>query len=167
MDWISYEDVARELLHRFRKDLGLSAVQGKQSIRGRATSWEIDAKGVREADGATIVVECRRYTTSRDNQRNAAGLAYTIIDTGSAGGIHVSPLGLQEGAARIAACENIIEVHLNKNATPEQFQMSFLDQLKLGFADEARLNVHETLRILQRDREGNIVSDEDTDPQGQ
>lgn len=38
MSWISYEDVARELLHRFREDFGLSSVEGKQQIGGEATN---------------------------------------------------------------------------------------------------------------------------------
>jgi hypothetical protein len=42
-------------------------------------------------------------------------LAYRIIDTGADGGILVSPLGLQEGAERVAAAENIISVRLNED----------------------------------------------------
>src|SRR5262250_1546186 len=38
------------------------------------------------------------------------GIAYRIRDSGAEGGIVVSPLGLQEGAAKVAKKENIVSV---------------------------------------------------------
>src|SRR4051812_13915722 len=94
-----YEEVATYLLDRFAVDLGLERVEPKQPVPGKesGTSWVIDAKGVREADGAIIIVECRRYTTSKAKQEHLAAIAYRIIDTEAGGGIYVSPLGFQEG----------------------------------------------------------------------
>lgn len=65
--WMSYEDVATRLLNQFITEFGLDRVEGKQVITGQRskTRWEIDAKGVRDKDGAFMVVECRRYTTSK------------------------------------------------------------------------------------------------------
>jgi hypothetical protein len=106
------------LLNQFAKEFGLERVEGKQLIEGRRSgaAWEIDAKGFRQ-DGATfVIVECRRYTTSRQNQARLGQLAYQIIDTGAAGGIVVSPLGLQEGAERVANAENIVTVKLNEDS---------------------------------------------------
>jgi hypothetical protein len=87
-----YEEVARILLNRMHKEFGLERVEGKQDIEGlrSGTSWEIDAKGIREGDGAIIIVECRRYTSSQLKQEHLGGLAYRILDTGVVGGITVS-----------------------------------------------------------------------------
>ena len=92
----TYEEVAHYLLDRFAADFGLQRVEGKQSVSGQesGTSWTIDAKGVRESDGGIVVVECRRYTTSKGKQDQLGGLAYRIIDTEAVGGIYVSPLGV-------------------------------------------------------------------------
>lgn len=113
------------------------------------------------------MVECRRYTTSKDNQRNMGGLAYTIKDTGAGGSIHISPLGLQEGAARLAACENIVEVLLNANATPEEFRMKFLGHLKIGLLERVSVKMETSLRVIHRDKDGNVLSDEEIDLKGE
>ncbi|WP_411153065.1 restriction endonuclease [Streptomyces sp. A30] len=84
-------------------------VIGKRS----GTEWEIDGKGVKVGDEGFVIIECRRYTTSKQKQEQVAGLAYRIIDTEADGAIIVSPLGLQEGAAKVAEAENIRTVHQN------------------------------------------------------
>ncbi len=53
-------------------------------------------------------------------------------DTGAFGGIIVSPLGLQEGAKKVAAAENIIEVRLDENSTAEHFVINFLGKFRAG-----------------------------------
>ncbi len=127
-DWKRYESTAARILNEVAAHLGLDRVEGKQSIRGlrSGTDWEIDAKGCSQGTEAFIIVECRRYTTSKQKQESLAGLAYRIIDTGAGGGILVSPLGLQEGAEKIAKAEKIISVKLPVDATPEQFAVEFL-----------------------------------------
>ena len=70
---------------------------------------------------AFVVVECRRYTTSRIKQEAVAALAWRIQDTGAVGALLVSPLGLQEGARKVAAAANVVAVVLNADATPQQF----------------------------------------------
>jgi hypothetical protein len=106
------------LLNEFATEFGLERVEGKQGIVGQrsGTTWEIEAKGLREGDSGFVIVECRRYTNSKQNQEKVGGLAYRIIDTGAVGGIIVSPLGLQEGAERVAAAENIVRVQLSGTA---------------------------------------------------
>jgi hypothetical protein len=59
-------------------------------------------------------------------------LAFSIIDTGAAGGIIVSPVGFQKGAVKIAAAKNIISVKLTADSTPTEFAFQFLDKLCLG-----------------------------------
>lgn len=63
--WENYEDVSIYLLNQISKKFGLSHVENKQKLSGLATEWEIDGKGVLLNDTAFIVIECRRYTTSK------------------------------------------------------------------------------------------------------
>jgi len=135
--WETYEEVAAYLLNEFAAEFGLSRVEGKQVVKGRrsGTDWEIDAKGVREGGEGFIIVECRRFTTSKQNQEKLAGLAYRITDTGAGGGIMVSPLGLQKGAQKIAAAENIVEVRLDPGSTPRSFAMRFLNKIMIGISE--------------------------------
>src|SRR5262249_51778893 len=123
--WKSYEDVARFLLDRFAEEFGLKSVEGKQEVEGlrSGTTWEIDAKGIREMNSGFVIIECRRHTTSPQKQEHLAALAYRIMDTGASGGIIVTPLGLQKGARKVASAENIIEVRLAEDSKPYQFML--------------------------------------------
>jgi hypothetical protein len=127
-DWKRYERTAASILNEVAAHLGLDRVEGKQSIRGlrSGTEWEMDAKGCSQGTEAFIIVECRRYTTSKQTQERLGGLAYRIIDSGAEGGIIVTPLGLQKGAEKIAKAEKITSVKLRVDATPEQFAVEFL-----------------------------------------
>ncbi len=140
--WKSYEEVATYLLDQFAGHFGLVRVEGKQKISGMrsGTEWEIEAKGIRGGKHeGFVIIECRRYTTSKQNQERLGSLAYRIIDTGAAGGILVSPLGLQEGAAKIAASEKTIEVQLNADCTPDKFVIKFLNKLMAGVKEGVSL----------------------------
>jgi hypothetical protein len=156
--WKTYEDVATFLLDKFAQEFGLQRVEGKQLIDGlrSGTKWEIDAKGIREGDSGFIIVECRRNTTSRQNQEKIAGLAYRIVDVGAAGGIVVSPIGLQEGARKVAVAENIVEVHLDENSTADDFFLSFLNRIMVGVSDTICWN--DSVQIEIRDQNGNRVT---------
>jgi len=127
-DWRQYEQVAAHILNDVAAHFGLKRVEGKQSIPGlrSGTEWEIEAKGLSDDSQTFVIIECRRYTTSKLKQEHLGAVAYRIMDTGAAGGIIVTPLGLQEGAEKVAAAENIIPVRLSLNATPEQFALEFL-----------------------------------------
>jgi hypothetical protein len=74
--WKSYEEVARYFLNLFCQEFGLERVDPKQKISGSSgTSWEIDAKGVREGDNSAIIlVECRCHRFKRLNQEAVGGL---------------------------------------------------------------------------------------------
>lgn len=121
--------------------LGLERVEGKQKLVGESgTDWEVDGKGVKTDDGAIIVIECRRYTTSKINQEDMGGFAYRIGDVGAAGGIIVSPIGVQEGGEKIAKKDGIEIVHLDADSTTTDFVMEFLERvigrLSVSFAAE-------------------------------
>jgi len=135
--WKSYEEIAAYLLEQNAHEFGLQRVEGKKTIHGRrsGTGWEIDAKGIREGNEGFVIIECRSYTTSKQNQEKLGSLAYRIIDTGAVGGIIVSPLGIQKGAAKIAASENILNVQLDANSTPTEFAMKFLNKLMIGMRE--------------------------------
>ena len=136
--WRTYEEVAKYLLNRFANQFGLTEVEGKQEIAGfrSGTTWKIDAKGVREGNEGFVIVECRRYMTSKQSQEKLASLAYRILDTGADGGIIVSPLGIQQSAAKIAGSENILNVRIDANSTPSEFVMHFLNKLMVGVTGE-------------------------------
>lgn len=133
-NWESYEQVAAHLLGQFAYEFGVDFFQGKQDVAGNrsGTTWQIDAKGVRTADGGFMIVECKRWTKDKQSQETVGGLAYRIIDTGAIGGIVVSPLGLQEGGQKVASAENIFEVHLDENSTRNNFVIHFLNKFMVG-----------------------------------
>lgn len=149
--WKSYEEVASYLLRQNAREFGLRSIEGKQIMQGRrsGTNWEIDAKGVREGNEGFVIIECRRYTTSKQNQEKLGGLAYRIVDTGADGGIVVSPLGIQEGAAKIAASENILNVQLDANSTTTDFVMKFLNKLMIGISDRAIFSDSVSIEVLR------------------
>lgn len=139
--WESYEQVTTYLLNKFASEFGLDRVEGKQKIPGQrsGTEWGIDAKGVREGNEGFVIVECRRYTTSKQSQERIGGLAYRIIDTGAKGGILVSPMGMQEGAKKVAVAENIIDVQLTPDSSLFEYFLRFLNNVMVG--------VHETVHV--------------------
>jgi hypothetical protein len=136
-DWEVYESVAAYLLNKISSEFGLERVEGKQKLIGQrsGTTWEIDAKGFCRGKADFVIIECRRNITSKQNQEKIGGLAYRIIDTGATGGIIVSPLGLQEGAERVALAENIVGVALNENCTKDIFVLRFHNKIICGLPD--------------------------------
>ena len=130
--WKDYEEVATDLLNQFKKEFGLERVEGKQKVEGKRSGamWEIDAKGVIDDNGGFMIVECRRHTKAKQSQEKVGGLAFRILDTEAEGGIVVSPLGLQEGAEKVAKSENIINVTLTPESTPNDFDMGFFGKFR-------------------------------------
>ncbi len=151
-NWLTYEQVAADILGRIKEELGLSSVEGKQSVPGSSgTDWELDAKGLKDESGTFVIVECRRYTNSKIKQAAVASLAWCIQDTGAASGLMVSPLGLQAGAVKVAAATKIHAVTLNADATPEQFVLSFLGNLFVGISGvEARGKVGQLIAMRHK-----------------
>jgi len=150
--WRSYEEVAAYLLDQLASRFGLARVEGKQKMPGvrSGTEWEIDAKGILEGDQGFLIIECRRYIKSKQDQKSLGALAYQIIDTGAAGGVLVSPLGLQEGAAKIAGSEKIIEVQLNADCAPSEFVIKFLNKL-MAVGREKVTSRERMIRVSSRD----------------
>lgn len=157
-EWKTYEEVAAYLLDKFANHFGVGRVEGKQLVAGASgTEWEIDAKGCSDDGSHFIVVECKRYTKSGISQATTAGLAWSILDMGASGGIIVAPIGLQEGAKKVAAKADIHEVILNQNATTIDYILKFLDQVCLGISDTVNVSAAEQLTVTINDRNGNAV----------
>jgi hypothetical protein len=148
--WQNYEEVATYLLDQFAHEFGLGRVEGKQTIAGArsGTQWEIDAKGLKQDGEGFVIIECRRYTKSKQSQEKIGALAYRILDTGASGGIIVSPLGVQEGAAMIATAENIQVVHLDENSTTTEYVLQFLNKVMIGVEDKGILLSDEVEAIV-------------------
>jgi hypothetical protein len=158
--WESYEEVSRFLLNQFADEFEMKRFEGKQKVSGQksGTDWEIDVKGV-ATDGSTfLIVECRRFTTSKLSQEQIGALAYRITDTGAKGGIIVSPLGIQEGAKKIADVEGIISVKLNAACTTEEYFLSYLNKFRIGLADTfSTKSIKDECAMILKDKDGNII----------
>ena len=155
--WQCYEQVAAYLLNQFADTFGLKTVEGKQKVAGlrSGTNWEIDAKGFYQDGSGFVIVECRRYTKSKQNQERVGSLAYRISDTGAKGGIIVSPLGLQEGAERVAKAENILNVQLHEGSTRTEYVLRFLNQIMVGV--HVQVTASAAVEIEVKDKDGNVV----------
>lgn len=130
-DWKKYELAATSILNELAAHIGLARVEGAQKVPGlvTGTEWKLDAKGVVESGEAFVVIECRRYPKSRLTQEELGAIAFRLIDTEAVSGIIVTPLGLQEGAQKVAAAMNVLLVRLDAGATPQQFILEFLGKL--------------------------------------
>lgn len=161
--WRTYEEVARHLLDECCAQFGLTHVEGKQLVPGliSETEWEIDAKGVDTATGQFVIIECRRYTSQGLKQEALAGLAWRILDTGAVGGITVSPLPLQEGAAKVASAAGVVEVQLNAEATTTEYFMQFLDKIRLGVSDSMTVKPTDHLVLHHYDEHGQLLRTEE------
>ncbi len=150
--WEKYEEVALYLLNQIRGQLQLKSIEGKQKLIGinTGTEWEVDAKGIVEGNEGVILIECRRYTRSKQNQEKLAALAYRIKDTGAKGGIMVGPLGLQSGAEKVAENNNIKSIEVDADSTPENFTMKFLKQLFIGITAKVGVEAEATLTVSKK-----------------
>jgi Zn finger protein HypA/HybF involved in hydrogenase expression len=130
----TYEQVAIFLLNEFAGHLGLERVEGKQKVPGftSGTIWRLDGKGVREGDQPFMIVECRCYRNSKPSQEDLGALAYRIQATGAAGGIIVTPLGIQKGAAKVAGAAGIVSVQLDPHSTTSDYVLQFLNNVMIG-----------------------------------
>jgi hypothetical protein len=153
--WETYEQVAQYLLDKFCQKFGLERVQGKHNLPGEltGTNWEIDAKGVRQGGEGFLIVECRRYTTSKVSQEDVGSIAWRIIDTGANGGIIVSPLDLQEGAKKVANARNVKQVTLHPESTTTEYVMRFLNEIFAGLHDT--LTITDSFSAIVTDKDGN------------
>lgn len=154
--WEKYEQVAQILLDRFAHEFGLSGFEPKQVIEGKIESYEIDAKGVKEGDQVIILVECKHYKSSRITKKDVAYLSFQIDDTGAAGGITVSTLPVQRGAAKISNAKNIVNVTLNKECTTVDYIMKFLRKILVGFSDEG-FGV-DSVQVTRYDKDGKLIT---------
>jgi hypothetical protein len=154
--WQNYEEVAAYLLNQLAEHFGVGRFEGKQVVPGDSgTQWEIDAKGCADDGSRLIVVECKRHTKSGISQAITGALAWTIQDVGADGGILVSPLGFQDGAKKVAAKANIVEVVLDQGSTTTDYVLSFLNQIHVGFSETVHVTDHLVIEI--RDEHGNVI----------
>jgi hypothetical protein len=163
-EWESYEQVAVYLLDRIAEEFGLERVEGKQGVYGggTTTTWEIDGKGVKIGDEGFVVIECRRYMKSKQNQGQLGKLAFTIRDTGATGGILVSPLGFQEGAKKVAAAEGIQEVLMSPTSTRTDYMLKFLNKVFVGMSGAARSTGHASFAVIRVDGSRETFSSDDS-----
>jgi hypothetical protein len=81
-----------------------------------------------------VIIECRRYTTSRVSQEEVAAVAYRMRVTGAKSAIIVTPFELQKGAKNVAATEGITHVKLAADSTTADYVCEFLEQVFTGIS---------------------------------
>lgn len=150
-DWASYEEVAVYLLNRFAEHFGLGRVHGKSIVAGAGTKWELDGIGYSQDGAQFVIVECKRYTKSKVDQETMGGLAFRILRTGASGGIVVTPIGYQAGAANVADHERITRVMLNQDCTTTEYVMRFFDQVQVGLADTVTATDSVSIQLIKAD----------------
>lgn len=156
--WHSYEEVTRQILDHLKEYLDLDRVEGKQQVQGTVASWEIEVVARSAPDHGLLLVECRRKNR-RLPKEELGGFAYRIRDTGAKGGLIVTPIGLQQGARRIAAAENIIEVHLNPEATTDEYVMDVAGKLFRGLVARDSCTMVEAAHVLKVEAEPGTSDD--------
>lgn len=158
--WETYEEVAVYLLNQFASEFDLGSVEEKQKVIGKksGTTWEIDGKGFKINGEGFFIVECRRYTKSKQSQEQIGALAYRIYDSGAEGGIIVSPLDLQAGAQLIAKAENIVSVQLTPESTTNNYVLSFLNRIMVGISEEVGVSITDSV-CVQVIRDGEVIDE--------
>lgn len=151
-DWKIYEEVAKTILNNLASEFQLSNVEGKQLVDGiqSGTKWEIDAKGILENGSGFLVIECRRNTTSKQSQDKIASLAYKIIDSGAAGGIMISAIGVQKGGQLVANSAKVIHMQLDKESTPIDYCLQFLNRIFIGHSESVNASDSMSAELIRK-----------------
>lgn len=154
-----YEEVAKELLQKFRSHFGFDDVEGKQSVPGKAKKkWEIDAKALINGGERFAIIECRNHARDGISAEAMGAIAYRVNDTGAITALTVGPKPVQSGAKEIADQEGFEHVILDSDSTTEDYLMTFLNRTFMGVTEVANVVVTEKIEITVRDNSGNIVS---------
>ena len=148
--WRAYEEVASHLLNEIAGFFGLERIELRRTVPGHRTgsAWRLDAIGFTQDGDAFVIIECRRHTEARISQEAVGALAFRISDTGASGAIVVSPLGLQEGAERVAAATDVVSVVLDENSTTTDYLLRFLNRVWAGVGDSGHGT--DTFRVQKR-----------------
>lgn len=161
--WRTYEEVAAYVLNQCASQFGLARFEGKQGIAGQSgTDWEVDARGWAEDGKTFVVVECKKHKGAKISQAIVGSLAFTIQDTGAAGGFLVSPHGLQAGAKKVAAAAKVEEIKLDPASTPDAFFGEWLGSLQAGFADTVTASMSEHVQFKLFNAEGKLIQEYDS-----
>jgi len=154
LPWKKYEEVASELLYRFRKDLGFTSICGKMKIKGKfsGTTWEVDILA-KKCDGNFIYIECKRYPDRRINQETVASIYFKVIDTGAVSAITISPNPRQKGANKVGAAANVEHIQLNADANPSEYILKTAEKFYIGRKDDVGISIKERITITKIDRD--------------
>ncbi|WP_185715931.1 hypothetical protein [Burkholderia sp. Bp9004] len=162
--WKTYEQIAAFVLDQCAEDFGLSRVEGKQDVAGKSgTEWEVDARGWTEGNTAHFLVECKKHKSTAISQAITGSLAFQIQDTDAAGGVLVSPKGLQSGAKKVAASANIHEVKLDPKSTTAAYFGEWLGKLHVGLNEDVgvQLSEHVLINHIAEDGSETVAYDSD------
>ncbi|MNY23042.1 hypothetical protein D3C86_1566900 [compost metagenome] len=164
--WKSYEEIAAFVLNQCAAEFGLARVEGKQDVVGESgAKWEVDARGWTDGDAAHFLIECKKHEGTAISQAITGSLAYQIQDTNADGGFLVSPRGLQSGAKKVAAANNIHEIKLDPKSNSSAYFGEWLGKLRGGVNEDVGIQFSERLLIQKIDKDGNetVVYDSNQD----
>lgn len=158
--WKLFENAARSIIRRHRDEFGLESVEKSVTkVQGQSgIEWNIDVVGNTAESDKPVIFEVRRKRRNVEPEEIAA-IAYRIKDTKSQKGYIVTRTerGLSSGAETLAGFEQIGHIRISEDATPESYLMSHLDNLFLGLMDTMEYDMKDSLRILVKDKDGNVV----------
>lgn len=137
-----FEQTVRSILQQCRNALGYSHVDPKGKLPGKSgTKWEIDATAYLATSGDMVIVECRWRSTKKIDQEQIGALVFRVQDTGAVAGLMVTTIGLQKGAALVAAASQIGVAKLDPDATEREYVLELAGRLFHGIDAKGGLAV--------------------------
>ena len=137
--------------------MDIADITGYKDLPGNSgTTWRVEGTATKTDDGGLLIIECRRHTTQGLSQESLGGLAFRITDTNGVGGIIVTPLALQSGAALVAKSQSIVYVKLEPWSTSENYLAEFMgthfhhitQHVGIGFSEELKVHVIRDGKII-------------------
>jgi len=148
MNWETYEQVAHGFAELNKAYFRLHSVIRNPKLTGKqtGTTWSVDLAGHRQEDDGLVLVECKWRDNARVKQIEMAGLVYVMWDTGARGGIYVTTVGFQRGAARIAEAHGIRMVNLKSGDSEDTYSGDVIRGANHDYFEQ-NLRVHMRPRI--------------------
>lgn len=162
--WRTYEDAVRSIITQHKELFELDSVEpAPAKLQGKSgTTWNIEIVGYKAGQRRIVIVEVRRKTTRNLEPEEVGGFAYRVEDVGAEKGYMVTPLerGFSIGAATIADYEEIGNIKVSVDATPEDYILQHLNSMFCRFTEDVPSvigAIKDDFRFLIKDSDGKLV----------
>jgi hypothetical protein len=162
--WRTYEDAVRSIINQHKELFELVSVEpAPVKLEGKSgTSWNIEIVGYKAGQRRIVVVEVRRKTTRNLEPEEVGGFAYRIEDVDAEKGYMVTPLerGFSSGAANLAEYEEIGNINVSVDATPEDYIIQHLNWMFARSTEDVSSvtdAIKDEFRLLIKDKDGKLV----------